>query len=104
LRAMLGRLASTPGVARLHLERLSRPAVELLARRAGRAGGEVFATTQGNPFFVTELLAGPVGEVPPSLRDAVLARASPLDAQARALLDVVALIPPEADLWLLERV
>jgi DNA-binding CsgD family transcriptional regulator len=104
LRATLGRLASTPGVGRLRLERLSAAAVELLAERTGRRGDEVFAATQGNPFFVTELLAGPAGEVPPSLRDAVLARAAPLDAQARALLEVVALIPPEAELSLLERV
>jgi DNA-binding CsgD family transcriptional regulator/tetratricopeptide (TPR) repeat protein len=104
LRAMLGRLASAPGVGRVRLERLSPVAVARLAERVGRHGDEVFATTQGNPFFVTELLAGPAGEVPPSLRDAVLARAAPLDAQARALLEVVALIPPEAELWLLEQV
>jgi DNA-binding CsgD family transcriptional regulator len=104
LRAMLGRLASAPGVGRLRLERLSPAAVDLLAERAGRAGNEVFSATRGNPFFVTELLAGPAGEVPPSLRDAVLARAAPLDAQARALLEVTALIPREAELSLLEGV
>jgi DNA-binding CsgD family transcriptional regulator/tetratricopeptide (TPR) repeat protein len=104
LRAMLGRLATAPSVGRLHLERLSPAAVDLLAERAGRAGDEVFSATRGNPFFVTELLAGPAGEVPPSLRDAVLARAAPLDAQARALLEVTALIPTEAELSLLEGV
>jgi DNA-binding CsgD family transcriptional regulator/tetratricopeptide (TPR) repeat protein len=104
LRAVLGSLASAPGVSRLHLQRLSPAAVNVLADRVGRDGHEVFTATQGNAFFVTELLAGPVGDVPQSLRDAVLARAAPLDAQARALLDVVALIPPEAELSLLEQV
>lgn len=104
LRALLGQLASAPRVERFRLECLSPAAVEVLAGRAGRLGEEVFAVTRGNPFFVTELLAGPAGGVPPSLRDAVLARAAPLDAQARALLDAVALIPPEAELWLLEQV
>ncbi len=103
LRAMLGRLATAPGVDRLHLAPLSRDGVDALAHRAGRDGAAVFAATQGNPFFVTEMLAAPAGEVPPSLRDAVLARASPLDAQARSLLDLVAAIPPQAELRLLEQ-
>jgi DNA-binding CsgD family transcriptional regulator/tetratricopeptide (TPR) repeat protein len=103
LRAMLGRLATAPGLERLHLQPLSRAGVDALAREAGRDGEAVFAVTAGNPFFVTEMLAAPTGEVPPSLRDAVLARASPLDARARELLDVVAAIPPEAELRLLEQ-
>ena len=104
LRAMLGRLATAPGLERLHVQPLSRAGVEALARSAGRDGDAVFAATGGNPFFVTEMLAAPAGEVPPSLRDAVLARAVPLDAQARGLLDVVAAIPPQAELPLLEQV
>jgi DNA-binding CsgD family transcriptional regulator/tetratricopeptide (TPR) repeat protein len=104
LRAMLGRLATAPGVERLHLQPLSRTGVAALAVRAGRDGEAVFAATAGNPFFVTEMLAAPAGVVPPSLRDAVLARASPLDAQARELLGVVAAIPPQAELRLLEQV
>jgi predicted ATPase len=63
----------------------------------------VFAATGGNPFFVTELLAGPQGELPLTVRDAVLARASMLDAQARALLDLISVVPDEAELWLLEQ-
>ncbi|HET8978818.1 MAG TPA: AAA family ATPase [Solirubrobacteraceae bacterium] len=104
LRTMLGRLATTPGVGRLHLEPLSRAAVDTLAAEVGRDGEAVFAATRGNPFFVTEVLASPAGMVAPSLRDAVLARASQLDPAARHLLDVAAAIPPEAELWLLEQV
>jgi DNA-binding CsgD family transcriptional regulator/tetratricopeptide (TPR) repeat protein len=103
LRAMLGRLATAPGLERLYVQPLSRAGVEALARGAGRNGEAVFAATAGNPFFVTEMLAAPAGEVPPSLRDAVLARASLLDVQARELLDVVAAIPPQAALRLLEQ-
>ncbi|HEX4010518.1 MAG TPA: AAA family ATPase [Solirubrobacteraceae bacterium] len=104
LRAVLGRLATVPGVARLHLAPLSAAGVDVLSARAGRDGATVFEVSRGNPFFVTELLAGPEREVPPSLRDAVLARASLLDAHARELLEVVSAIPPEAELWLLERI
>ena len=104
LRTMLGRLATAPGVGRVHVERLSRAAVDALAARVGRDGEPVFATTRGNPFFVTEMLAVPTGVLPPNLRDAVLARAAPLDHQARRLLEVVAAVPLQAELWLLEQV
>ena len=90
---MLGRLATAPGVGRVRVKRLSAAAVGELAARAGRDGGLVFATTRGNPFFVTEMLAAPAGVLPPSLRDAVLARAAPLDEPARRVLDVVAADP-----------
>jgi DNA-binding CsgD family transcriptional regulator/tetratricopeptide (TPR) repeat protein len=103
LRSMLGRLATTAGIERQYVQPLSRAAVQALARRSGRDGEALFTATGGNPFFVTETLASPAGEVSPTLRDAVLARASPLDAQARELLDVVAAIPPQADLRLLEQ-
>ena len=103
LRMMLGRLATAAGVGRLRVERLSRAGVDALAAQVGRDGELVFVTTRGNPFFVTEMLAAPAGVLPPSLRDAVLARAAPLDEQARRVLDVVAAVPPQAELWLLER-
>lgn len=104
LRVMLGRIATAPGVRRLRVERLSPAGVEQLAGRAGRDGGVVYAATGGNPFFVSEMLAAPGGMLSPTLRDAVLARAAPLGERARSLLDVVAAIPPQAELWLLERV
>jgi DNA-binding CsgD family transcriptional regulator len=103
LRTMLGRLATASGVGRVRVGRLSAAAVGELAARAGRDGEAVFATTRGNPFFVTEMLAAPAGVLPPSLRDAVLARAATLDEPARRVLDVVAAVPPQAELWLLER-
>jgi AAA ATPase domain len=104
LRTMLGRLATAPGVGRVHVKRLSAGAVDELAARAGRDGELVFATTRGNPFFVSEMLAAPAGVLPRSLRDAVLARAAPLDEPARRMLDAVAAVPPQAELSLLERV
>jgi DNA-binding CsgD family transcriptional regulator/tetratricopeptide (TPR) repeat protein len=103
LRMMLGRLATVASVRRLRLEPLSRGAVAVLAGEAGREPDEVFDATGGNPFYVSELLAGPRGQLPLTVRDAVLARAGTLDAQARALLDLVSVVPDEAELWLLEQ-
>jgi DNA-binding CsgD family transcriptional regulator len=104
LRVGLGRLGSSSRVVRLALRRLSLEAVGVLADHAGREPAAVFSATRGNPFFVAELLAAPAGELPGSLRDVVLARAASLDPPARALLDVVAVIPTEAELEMIERV
>ena len=40
----------------------------------------------------------------PDRADAVLARAARLSGEARAMLDAVAIVPPQADLWLLEAI
>ncbi|MGZ8633585.1 MAG: LuxR C-terminal-related transcriptional regulator, partial [Solirubrobacteraceae bacterium] len=53
---------------------------------------------------VTEVLATADDAIPETVRDAVLARVARLDEAALALLDVVAIIPQRAELWLLEEV
>ena len=66
LRRLLGALATQP-VQRLRLRPLSRRAVDGLAADAGVDPAWVFTTTQGNPFFVTEVLAcGETASRPPS--------------------------------------
>jgi hypothetical protein len=63
---------------------------------------EIHTRTGGNPFFVTEVLADPGPAAPATVRDAVLARAAALDADARAALDAVAVVPDHAELFLLD--
>src|SRR5262249_19080870 len=50
----------------------------------------------------TEVLAAAAEDIPPTVRDAVLARAARLGPDARTLLEAVAIVPPQAELWLLE--
>ncbi|HEX6587581.1 MAG TPA: AAA family ATPase, partial [Longimicrobiales bacterium] len=92
-----GVIADLPraAVRRIPLARLSEAAVAQLARavRSSRTPAAVHALTGGNPFFVSEVLAADADAVPASVRDAVIARASRLDDAARAVLDVVALVP-----------
>src|SRR5581483_2220631 len=101
LRVALGHLPP-PTTLRLTLAPLSAGAVQKLARPDGADPDELFHRTAGNPFYVTEALAGGGGPVPDSVRDAVLARAARLGDGARALLDAVAIAPSHAELWLLE--
>ena len=104
LRVVLGELASAPGVLRLSVPRLSLEAVRELAEPHDADAEAIFRLTQGNAFFVTEVLASGRGELPETVRDAVLARVSLLDAPARRLLEAIAVVPLRAELWLLDRV
>src|SRR5262249_42675125 len=62
-------------VARVPLRGLSADAVETLGAHAHRSTEGLHAATNGNPFFVTEVLVSAAPGVPPTVRDAVLARA-----------------------------
>ena len=102
LRIVLGELASAPGVSRLRVPPLSLDAVRELAGPYGADGDAIHELTGGNGFYVTEILAVGNTSLPETVRDAVLARAASLGAEARRLLDVVALVPGSAELALLE--
>jgi DNA-binding CsgD family transcriptional regulator len=102
LRIMLGDLASGLSPVRLDLAPLSSAAVAQLAESYDVDAGELHRVTGGNPFFVTEVLASGNGSIPSTVRDALLARASRLSSDARALLDAVAIVPPHVELWLLD--
>ena len=104
LRVVLGELSSGPGVDRLLLRPLSPASVAALAQPYGVDPDALHRRTGGNPFFVSEVLAARGTGLPDTVRDAVLARAARLSGGARSLLDAAALVPPRADLWLLERV
>jgi DNA-binding CsgD family transcriptional regulator/tetratricopeptide (TPR) repeat protein len=102
LRTVVGGLAAAPGVARHYLPPLTLDAVRELAAAHDVDTAELFERTGGNPFFVTEVLAAGEREVPKTVRDAVLARASRLRPEARRLLDAVSVVPSHAELELLE--
>jgi DNA-binding CsgD family transcriptional regulator/tetratricopeptide (TPR) repeat protein len=100
LRFALGELVRGPG--RLSVGPLSEAAVIELAEPHGIDGRELYRHTGGNPFFVTEVLAAGGERLPETVRDAVFARAARLSRPARALLDAIAVVPGQVELWLLE--
>jgi DNA-binding CsgD family transcriptional regulator/tetratricopeptide (TPR) repeat protein len=104
LRVLLGELPVSASVIRLRLEPLSLAAVQQLVVERGIDPADLHGRTRGNPFFITEMLAAAAdgGVVPETVRDAVLARAARLGAVARRLLDAVAIVPPRAEIWLLD--
>ena len=87
---------------RVRLQPLSEAAVARLARSAGRPAERLHVQTGGNPFYVTELLAGPPDAIPATVREATLARATRLSPAARAVLETCSVVPNRAERWLLD--
>lgn len=104
LRVALGDLATVAAVRRLTLPALSERAVHTLAEGSNLDPAELYRQTAGNPFFVTEVLAGGASGIPATVRDAVLARAARLSAAGRSALEAAAVIGLRAESWLLTAV
>ncbi len=78
---------------------------EAVAALAGDDANEIYAVTAGNPFYVTELLASRTApDLPPSIANAVLGRASRLDPKARRLVELVSVVPARVRTSLLDAV
>ena len=101
LRLLLGDLATAATVHRVALRPLSEAAVGEMAAGSERDAAALHRLTGGNPFFLTEVLAAEAEHVPATIGDAVLARAARLSPEARAVLDVAAVIGAAIDLDLL---
>ena len=101
LRLLVGELRGE-GTVRIKLAPLSAAAVAELAAPWGVDPEKLYQETGGNPFFVTEVLAGGDAGIPHSIRDAVLARAARVSQEARSLLEAVAIVAPRTELWMLE--
>ncbi|HKV44847.1 MAG TPA: AAA family ATPase, partial [bacterium] len=104
LRMVLGDLATSAAVHRMTLPPLSEAAVRTLAQGSGLDPVALHRRTRGNPFFVTEVLDAGETEVPPTVRDAVLARVARLRPAAQGLLECVAVVPAAAEFPLLQAV
>ena len=104
LRDALGELQTVAAVTRVELAPLSVGAVGALVDCAelDLEAGELHALTSGNPFFISEVLASGGRRLPATARDAVLARATRLSADAQAVLEAIAVVPQRAEVWLLE--
>ncbi|MGH8916377.1 MAG: ATP-binding protein [Acidimicrobiia bacterium] len=85
----------------LQLSPLSRSAVATLA---GDQSDRVYSATGGNPFYVTEMIAASPAELPPSVANAVLGRASRLGEEARRLVELVSMVPTRVPTQVLDMV
>ncbi len=103
LRILLGDLASSHALHRIPVTHLSKDAVRELAKNKQVDSLELHRLTNGNPFYVTEVLAVESG-IPETVRDAVLARAARLSPSSRAVLEAAAVIGSHVEAWLLSNI
>jgi DNA-binding CsgD family transcriptional regulator/tetratricopeptide (TPR) repeat protein len=101
LRQVLGDLATAQSVRRIALHPLSIVSVQTMAAGSGVDVNELYRQTGGNPFFVSEVLAAPHELIPPTVRDAVIARVARLSAPARSVLETTSVIGLRSEPWLL---
>jgi DNA-binding CsgD family transcriptional regulator/tetratricopeptide (TPR) repeat protein len=104
LRVVVGELVRAPGTTTIDLAPLSPGGVAQLADPYGIDADELHRTTGGNPFFVVEALTAQTGQIPGTVRDAVLARVAGVSARGRELLEVLTIVRPGAELPELEAI
>ena len=110
LAGVMGDLASAAAVSQMQLPLLTPGAVAELAREFGRDVdvAALHRSSNGNPFFVTEVLAAVPSAgtttLPTTVRDAVVARASRLSVAARRALEAAAVVGSTAEIALVRRV
>lgn len=104
LRMILGDFATSPAAHRLLLKPLSENGVLDLIGNRSIDVFDLHSKTGGNPFFITEILANPIGKIPLNVRDAVLARTARLSPSAEAVLQAAAVIGMRIEPWLLAEV
>jgi len=103
LRLLLGDLASSRALQHIPVSALSKDAVRELAKDNNVDSVILHRRTNGNPFFVTEVLAGE-SDIPETIREAVLARSARLSAAARSVLEAAAVIGSRMEPWLLSKI
>jgi DNA-binding CsgD family transcriptional regulator/tetratricopeptide (TPR) repeat protein len=101
LRVVLGDLATQRSTRRMGLPPLSVSAVAALAGPHGADAAELHRVTGGNPFYVSEILEAGWPSIPPTVRDAVLARLFRTEYGTRELIEASAVIGPRVDPGLL---
>jgi DNA-binding CsgD family transcriptional regulator len=100
---LLRALAEVPvdHVTRVRLGPLSEDGVQRLASSHGKSMPDLYRLTGGNPLLASELLRNDEPGVAATLRDRLLARVRRLSAPARALAELVSVIPDRAERSLL---
>ncbi len=104
LRLLLGDLVMSAATCCLSLPPLSLDGVRTLAGARALDVAALHQQTGGNPFFITEVLAAESGNIPTTIREAVLARAARLSLSGRVVLNAAAVIGPRIESWLLVEV
>ena len=103
LRNVLGQLYSD-SFTKLQLTPFSRGVVEEMAAAKGYSGKEVYKITDGNPFYVTEILASYSSGVPENVRDSILSVYKAQEDDTKTLWEMLSIFPAGFELKYLEQI
>ncbi|HEX5169908.1 MAG TPA: AAA family ATPase [Cyclobacteriaceae bacterium] len=87
---------------KLPLDRFSREAVEKLAIAKGYSGNEIYQLTNGNPFYVMEILASYSPGIPKRVKDSVLTVFHAMSESTRTFWELLSIFPSGVETSLME--
>jgi DNA-binding CsgD family transcriptional regulator len=102
LRNVLGQLPPD-SITRLQLTPLSRQAVEKMAAEKGYSGEDVYYISDGNPFYVNEILASYSPGIPDNIKDAILSVYNVQDKKTKQVWEILSVLPTGFELKYLEK-
>jgi DNA-binding CsgD family transcriptional regulator/tetratricopeptide (TPR) repeat protein len=103
LKAALGSLL-TEHTERINLQPLSRASVSELAYKHSVRADLLFDLTQGNPFYLTEVLNTATDILPETVTRFIASKLAGLPSAARQLCELVSTIPNEAEISLISQI
>lgn len=85
-------------ILRMNLIPLSEHSIESIAELNGVNSEGLYEKTNGNPFFITEIIAAKDENIPLTIKDSILAKLSRLSEKAKNFIELISVIPGKIDL------
>ena len=102
LRNIMGQL-NPDSFTRIELLPLSKQAVEKMADERGYNGEDVYRITNGNPFYVTEILASYSQGVPDNIKDSILSVYNKMDEKTKYVWQILSVLPAAFEVSYLDK-
>jgi len=102
LRNIMGQL-NPDSFARIELLPLSKQAVEKMAAGRGYNGEDVYRITNGNPFYVTEILASYSEGVPDNIKDSILSIYNKKNGKIKHVWEILSVLPTAFEMNYLDK-
>ena len=102
LRNIMGQL-NPDSFTRIGLLPLSKQAVEKMAEERGYNGEDVYRITNGNPFYVTEILASYSLGVPDNIKDSILSVYNKMNEKTKHVWEILSVLPTAFEMSYLDK-
>ena len=103
LRNIMGQL-NPDSFTRIEVQPLSKKAVEKLAEERGYNGEDVYRITNGNPFYVSEILASYSNGVPDNIKDSILSVYNKMNEKTKQVWQILSVLPTAFEMNYLNKI